>query len=118
MKKNKTITGVDESTLEIGRRCLITAMGGKKYRTSPVEKVWKSNRTGMVSLIETQHTIYQIKPLVMVKSCISTNLKVGKSARLLDMNSNLLRTSPVVNCIVDRDGVRIETKHTFYQCIG
>lgn len=118
MKKNKSIIGVDKSTLEIGKRCLITAMGGKKYRTSPVEKVWKNYHTGKVSLIETQHTIYQIKPLIFVKGCILKDLNVGKRVRLLDMDSCVLRTSPVVSYTADKNGVCIETEHTFYQCIG
>ena len=110
----RSIEGIDGVMPEIGKAAIITTMGGSKYRTSPVEQILK-NADGSVSQIETIHTIYQIKNVVLVTGCDMGSLKIGQSAMVFCENGDIIQTSPVESYRVSSKLVYIETGHTIYK---
>lgn len=112
-KKENIIRSVNEA-LRIGEAAIITTMGDSEYRTSPVERIWR-NADGSVSQIETKHTIYKIKNVILVNGCDMGSLKVGQSATVFCQNGDIVQTSPVENYRVSSKVVYIETDHTIYK---
>lgn len=100
--------------LEIGKAAIITTMGGNQYRTSPVEQILR-NVDGSVSQIETMHTIYKFKKVVLVTGCDMGSLKIGQSAMVFCENGDIIQTSPVESYKVSSKLVYIETEHTIYK---
>lgn len=112
-KKENIIRSVNEA-LRIGEAAIITTMGDSEYRTSPVERIWR-NADGSVSQIETKHTIYKIKNVILVNGCDMGSLKIGQSAMVFCQNGDIVQTSPVENYRVNSKVVYIETDHTIYK---
>lgn len=100
--------------LELGKAAIITTMGGSQYRTSPVVQILR-NADDSVSQIETQHTIYKIKKVILVNGCDMGSLKIGQSAMVFCENGDIVQTSPVEGYRVSSKLIYIETDHTIYK---